>query len=162
VKVDDLGLEQLDVDSASALSKLSPTGLMDGRMPASADRRRTEEPEKVVVPDQVRAYRMCDASRPPRSGSTASSSWCKLAWDRRGTAMADTPDVRPVGDLPNEIGKTAARELSANGITSLEQIARHSQKELLAIHGVGPKAIRIIGEALAVQGLGFTGAAREP
>ena len=33
--------------------------------------------------------------------------------------MAPTPDVRPVGDLPNEIGKTAARELFLHGITSL-------------------------------------------
>ena len=56
--------------------------------------------------------------------------------------MADTPDVRPVGDLPNEIGKTAARALSLDGITSLEQVARHSREELLAIHGVGPMAIR--------------------
>jgi hypothetical protein len=63
--------------------------------------------------------------------------------------MAATPDVRPVGDLPNEIGKTAARELSLNGITSLEQVARHSREDLLAIHGVGPKAIRILDEALA-------------
>ena len=51
--------------------------------------------------------------------------------------MADTPEVRPVGDLPDEIGKTAARELSINGITSLEQLAAHSKKELLAMHGVG-------------------------
>lgn len=71
--------------------------------------------------------------------------------------MADTPDVRPVGDLPNEIGKTAARELSQNGITSLEQVAGHSQKELLAIHGVGPKAVRILGEALATRGLSYKG-----
>jgi predicted flap endonuclease-1-like 5' DNA nuclease len=70
--------------------------------------------------------------------------------------MADTPDVRPVGDLPDEIGRTAARELSLNGITSLEQVARHSRQELLAIHGVGPKAIRILEEALAAQGLGYT------
>lgn len=69
--------------------------------------------------------------------------------------MAETPDVRPVGDLPNEIGKTAARELSLNGITSLEQVASRSTKELLAIHGVGPKAIRILGEALAARGLGY-------
>ncbi|QBI19952.1 hypothetical protein ER308_10525 [Egibacter rhizosphaerae] len=71
--------------------------------------------------------------------------------------MAETPDVRPVGDLPNEIGKTAARELSVHGITSLEQVARHSRKELLAIHGVGPKAVTILGEALAAQGLDYTG-----
>lgn len=63
--------------------------------------------------------------------------------------MGDTPDVRPVGDLPDAIGKTAARELSNHGITSLEQVAEHSEEELLAIHGVGPKAIRILGGALA-------------
>jgi hypothetical protein len=69
--------------------------------------------------------------------------------------MADTPDVRPVGDLPNEIGKTAARELSLHGISSLQQVAAHSKQELLAIHGVGPKAIAILGEALAEKGLDY-------
>jgi hypothetical protein len=71
--------------------------------------------------------------------------------------MAATPDIRPVGDLPDEIGKTAARELSLNGITSLKQVAGQSSKELLAIHGVGPKAIAILGEALAAKGLGYKG-----
>ncbi len=69
--------------------------------------------------------------------------------------MVSTPDVRPVGDLPDAIGKTAARELSLNGICSLEQVARHTQQSLLAIHGVGPKAIAILGEALAAKGLDF-------
>ena len=69
--------------------------------------------------------------------------------------MAGTPDVRPVGDLPNEIGKTAARELSLNGITNPEQVAKHRREELLAIHGVGPKAIRILEGALATKGLGY-------
>ena len=69
--------------------------------------------------------------------------------------MAATPDLRPVGDLPDAIGKTAARELSCHGITTLRQVAEHSKQELLAIHGVGPKAIRILGEALAAMGLDF-------
>jgi ERCC4-type nuclease len=69
--------------------------------------------------------------------------------------MAATPDLRPVGDLPNEIGKTAARELALNEITSLQRVAEHSKKELLAIHGVGPKAIAILAEALAARGLDF-------
>lgn len=69
--------------------------------------------------------------------------------------MAPTPDIRPVGNLPDEIGKTAARELSRNGITSLQQVATYSKKELLAIHGVGPKAIAILGEALAAEGLKY-------
>jgi len=71
--------------------------------------------------------------------------------------MAATPDVRPVGDLPDEIGKTAARELSLHGITSLQKVANHSKKELLAIHGVGPKAITILGGALAAKGLEYKG-----
>ncbi|GAA1908753.1 hypothetical protein GCM10009716_18350 [Streptomyces sodiiphilus] len=71
--------------------------------------------------------------------------------------MAGTPDVRPVGDLPDEIGRTAARELSLHGVTSLARVAEHSRKELLAIHGVGPKAIAILGEALAAKGLAYKG-----
>ena len=69
--------------------------------------------------------------------------------------MADTADVRPVGDLPNEIGKTAARELSLHGITTLARVADHSRKHLLAIHGVGPKAVAILGETLAAKGMDF-------
>jgi predicted flap endonuclease-1-like 5' DNA nuclease len=69
--------------------------------------------------------------------------------------MTPTPDVRPVGDLPDAIGKTAARELSLNGITSLKQVAARSERELLAIHGVGPKAIAILREALAARGLDY-------
>ena len=69
--------------------------------------------------------------------------------------MAPTPDVRPVGDLPDAIGKTAARALAAHGITSLGAVAARSRKELLAIHGVGPKAIAILGAALADRGLTY-------
>jgi predicted flap endonuclease-1-like 5' DNA nuclease len=76
----------------------------------------------------------------------------------KGETMAATPDVRPVGDLPDAIGKTAARELSLHGIISLRQVAAHSKEDLLAIHGVGPKAIAILEEALAAKGLAY----REP
>ena len=71
--------------------------------------------------------------------------------------MAATPDIRPVGDLPDEISKTAAREVSLHGITSLQQVADQSKRELLAIHGVGPKAIAVLGEALAAKGLDYKG-----
>ena len=69
--------------------------------------------------------------------------------------MGETPDPRPVGDLPDAIGKTAARELALNGITTLEQVAERSRKELLAIHGVGPKAIAILATALAARGMDY-------
>ena len=66
-----------------------------------------------------------------------------------------TPDVRPVGDLPNELGKTAPRELQLAGIDSAEKVSEQSEKELLEIHGVGPKAIRILRAALAERSMGF-------
>lgn len=60
--------------------------------------------------------------------------------------------------LPN-IGKPAGRALAAAGISTLEQIAALTEKQLLAIHGVGPKAIRILAAELAARGLAFAGAA---
>lgn len=47
------------------------------------------------------------------------------------------------------IGKVARRELAAHGYTTYEHLARATEQELLAIHGVGPKATGILGEELA-------------
>lgn len=56
--------------------------------------------------------------------------------------------------LPN-IGKPATNALELLEITTLEQVAAHDEKTLLKIHGVGPKAIGILKEALAGHGLAF-------
>lgn len=48
--------------------------------------------------------------------------------------------------LPQEIGKPATRALLAIGITTLQQVANFSDDELLKLHGVGPKAVRILRE----------------
>ena len=47
------------------------------------------------------------------------------------------------------------RELQLAGIDSAEKVSEHSEKELLEIHGVGPKAIRILRAALAERSMGF-------
>ncbi|MFD0759325.1 hypothetical protein [Arthrobacter ulcerisalmonis] len=64
----------------------------------------------------------------------------------------DTP--AQIGDLP-PIGRPANSALLAAGISTLEQVATHSRSELLAMHGVGPRAIRILEEELAAQGKAF-------
>ncbi len=69
--------------------------------------------------------------------------------------MSSTPDVRPVGDLPHSMGKTATRELQRAGIDSLQKASAYTEGELLAIHGVGPKAIRIMKETMEEKGLTF-------
>ena len=60
-----------------------------------------------------------------------------------------------MSDLPPKIGSPAQRALAAAGITHLEQLSQISEPELLNLHGVGPKAVRILGEALAGKGLAF-------
>ena len=61
-------------------------------------------------------------------------------------------------EFPRTIGKVAARELSAHGYTRYEQLTSVAATALLAIHGVGPKAIRILGDELAERGLAFADA----
>ncbi|OUD04390.1 helix-hairpin-helix domain-containing protein [Streptomyces swartbergensis] len=68
-------------------------------------------------------------------------------------AAADSPG----GDLPAGIGRPATQALLGTGVTTLEQVAQHSRAELLALHGVGPKAVRVLSEALERRGLALRG-----
>jgi predicted flap endonuclease-1-like 5' DNA nuclease len=53
------------------------------------------------------------------------------------------------------MGAVAPRALAAYGITRYEQLTEVTEKDLLAIHGVGPKAIRILRDELRTRGLSF-------
>lgn len=57
-----------------------------------------------------------------------------------------------------KIGRPATSALASVGVTSLEQVAGGSKARLLALHGVGPKAVRLLSEALAERGLAPLGA----
>ncbi|MFE6860396.1 hypothetical protein [Nocardia sp. NPDC057668] len=56
-------------------------------------------------------------------------------------------------NLPRGIGNPATSAFALAGYTRLEQFSGVSEKELLALHGVGPKAIRVLRETLAAEGL---------
>ncbi|WP_245821865.1 helix-hairpin-helix domain-containing protein [Lentzea waywayandensis] len=58
-------------------------------------------------------------------------------------------------EFPRTIGKVAARELASNGYMTFDSLTKVSAKTLLKIHGVGPKAVRILGEELAAQGKAY-------
>jgi hypothetical protein len=55
--------------------------------------------------------------------------------------------------LPRNIGAPATRALIAAGYTELAQLANLSSAELAKLHGVGPKALRLLQEALEQQGM---------
>lgn len=58
-------------------------------------------------------------------------------------------------EFPSSMGKVAPRELAAHGITRFDQLTGLTERELLAIHGVGPKAVRILREELRSRNLDF-------
>jgi len=57
-------------------------------------------------------------------------------------------------DFPN-IGAPATRALEIEGYTQLKQLTKVSEVELGQLHGVGPKAVRLLREALKAKGLSF-------
>lgn len=69
--------------------------------------------------------------------------------------MSSDNDAEPESELPRSIGRTARRVLAIAGYTRLTQLTTVSEAELLRLHGVGPKATRLLHEALAAQGLAF-------
>lgn len=54
-----------------------------------------------------------------------------------------------------KIGNPALRALNTAGYTHLEQLTEVSAAELLRLHGMGPKGIRILRAALEERGLSF-------
>jgi hypothetical protein len=58
-------------------------------------------------------------------------------------------------NLPSGLAKPAQRALAAAGYTSLEQLSQISEAELRRLHGMGPKAIEQLRQALAAGGLTF-------
>ena len=51
------------------------------------------------------------------------------------------------------ISAPANRALAGIGVTSLDQLAGRSRSQLAQLHGMGPKALGIIEDALAQRGL---------
>ena len=58
-------------------------------------------------------------------------------------------------DLPDKLAKPAQRALAGAGYVRLEQLTQVSEEELLALHGMGPKALEQLRSALAAKGLSF-------
>jgi DNA uptake protein ComE-like DNA-binding protein len=66
----------------------------------------------------------------------------------------NAPTLTPLDQLPR-IGAPATRALAAAGYTKLGEFADVPRGDLLKVHGVGPKALQIIDEALGRHGLGL-------
>ncbi len=54
--------------------------------------------------------------------------------------------------FPKGVAAPAIRALNAAGYTELKQLDGVPRAELAALHGMGPKALRILSEALQAEG----------
>lgn len=54
-----------------------------------------------------------------------------------------------------EIVQPAQRALEEIGIDTFIQLCNYTEKELLAIHGIGPKVVKILKEFLIKEGYSF-------
>ena len=69
--------------------------------------------------------------------------------------MKDAPVVPDdAKDLPN-IGMPARSALAGRDIYDLNGVSTLTEREFLGLHGVGPKAVKILKPALAEKGLSF-------
>lgn len=62
---------------------------------------------------------------------------------------------KPANDWMLTLAAPARRALENNGFNSLKKIAHCTEKEILALHGIGPSALPKLKSALQAAGLTF-------
>lgn len=71
------------------------------------------------------------------------------------STMSDAPPSRPRLPLPR-LSAPAERALAGAGITDLTQLDGMAEKDVLALHGLGPAQLGVLRDALTEAGLAFT------
>ena len=139
-----------------------PTFAVDGRVFAVLDGSRVRL--HLSAPDVAAITAAHPTAEPAPDGATLAldeidgqqlNHWVRRAWAARApqelaetAAAAATARPGEVGDLPRAIGRPATRALADAGVTTLARVAAMPREELLGLHGVGPKAVRVLDEAL--------------
>jgi len=62
---------------------------------------------------------------------------------------------KPSSGLLSMLSAPARRALTSIGITDVKQLARYTEKEILALHGIGRTSMPILKDALSKEGLAF-------
>jgi hypothetical protein len=65
--------------------------------------------------------------------------------------VADAPTI----DFPPKLSKPAQRALANAGYTQLDQLTAAREADLAKLHGMGPKALGQLRQALAERGASF-------
>lgn len=76
-------------------------------------------------------------------------------WTIEIAYLVDESQTAGASDFPDSLPEPALRALANAGYTQLEQLSQVSAKELAGLHGMGPKGLGILRDALANRGLSF-------
>ncbi len=74
---------------------------------------------------------------------------------RNTSSKTDKQLTKAQDDFPPRLAKPAQRALANAGYTKLAQLTKVTEAELAKLHGMGPKALGQLREALAVIGESF-------
>lgn len=75
--------------------------------------------------------------------------------------MKNDPHGPQESDFPPGIGRPARQALNEAGYYRLEQLTEISEGDLKKLHGMGPKAIGVLRDALSTRGLSFAEVTKE-
>ena len=71
------------------------------------------------------------------------------------TCPACEEERKPKDNFLSLLGAPGRRALEYQGISSLNQLSKFSEKEILKLHGMGPASIPTLKNALQAEGLSF-------
>jgi hypothetical protein len=106
----------------------------------------------------LEAWRNVMSTRKSKSGRQN----CELVANEaaRYRAHARTAQIAP--NFPRGVARPALRALLSAGITHLQQLSHMREADLAELHGMGPKALEVLRNALQSAGLRFKRDERRP
>jgi len=69
--------------------------------------------------------------------------------------VASSKKYKAAANLSQGLAKPAQRALAGAGIKRLEQLAKRTEDEISALHGMGPNALKTLRDTLAARGMSF-------
>lgn len=101
--------------------------------------------------------------RPMSRPVSIDETWIAMRFGRMkpGEQAVDPAAVRAASeqpsDLPEGLSAPARRALAGAGIVTLAELSGWREKDILALHGIGPASMPMLRQALAEVGLSFAG-----
>lgn len=61
----------------------------------------------------------------------------------------------PIGEFPQGLSQPALRAIQSHDIKNLQDLSQRTKKEVANFHGMGPKGVKLLEDALHEKGLAF-------